>query len=405
MHRRSSQSDSRIPELDGIRGLAILLVVLYHYYYLPFTPTHGLAAFIRNSTALAWTGVDLFFVLSGFLIGGILIDHRDSENYFKSFYIRRICRILPIYFLWLALFFIVARLFSASASTIWYAMEFGQVPHCPKWGYFLFLQNFWIAKMNDFGGFWIGATWSLCIEEHFYLLAPLAIWLLPPRKLPAVLVLLVLSTLVLRFILYLYCPSIFLYPFSPCRADGLLLGVLCACLVRNVSFCDWAGRQRQWLYLTFALLFCGMVYLTVISSGKTWTSNINSFEIATGGFTWIALFYACFILIVVTAKTGVFARATRNRGLRHFAAISYCIYLIHVGVQGLMYHWILGNDSSRTFLDVVANLLAFLMTWLLAVLSWRFLEKPLIDWGHSFVYRGRKMPSQNEIPEKKTEPD
>src|SRR5689334_3132541 len=94
------QLSERIPELDGIRGLAILLVLAWHYLFLRFAPTAPPSARpVWSVFALTWSGVDLFFVLSGFLIGGILLRCRDSPNYFKTFYIRRACRIVPAYFL------------------------------------------------------------------------------------------------------------------------------------------------------------------------------------------------------------------------------------------------------------------------------------------------------------------
>src|SRR5579859_7052632 len=156
------QSASRIPELDGMRGVAILLVVLFHYVWgLTGHSGNHLAVIIRDCVSMSWSGVDLFFVLSGFLIGGILMDHRRDKDYFKTFYIRRICRILPLYFLWVALFFIIPALFSASASSDWYSVEFGRIPHFPQWGYFFFLQNFGMAALNGFGPNWMSVTWSL----------------------------------------------------------------------------------------------------------------------------------------------------------------------------------------------------------------------------------------------------
>src|SRR5216117_2710692 len=90
---------ARIPELDGIRGLAILLVLVWHYWASRVHPPLGSAfAGIWMLCGLTWSGVDLFFVLSGFLIGGVLLEQRDSANYFKTFYVRRVCRIFPIYF-------------------------------------------------------------------------------------------------------------------------------------------------------------------------------------------------------------------------------------------------------------------------------------------------------------------
>ena len=107
-------NSERILELDGIRGVAILLVVLYHYVAVPI-PADASAGllFVRQLFSNNWSGVDLFFVLSGFLITGILIDHRNTRHYFKVFYIRRISRIFPLYYLFLSLF-LLAQYFSAA---------------------------------------------------------------------------------------------------------------------------------------------------------------------------------------------------------------------------------------------------------------------------------------------------
>src|SRR5712671_2033641 len=141
------KSSKRIPELDGLRGLAILLILVAHYVFGAFSYDDEsiLAASIHFAFSLTWSGVDLFFVLSGFLIGGILIDQRDTKNYFKTFYIRRICRIFPLYFLWLMLFVILFVLISHRFHQAWVLPLF-DLQGIPEWLYFLFLQNFHVAK-------------------------------------------------------------------------------------------------------------------------------------------------------------------------------------------------------------------------------------------------------------------
>lgn len=98
----------RIPELDGVRGLAILLVIFYHYTNgEALTRANGLAYYVERSASFGWSGVNLFFVLSGFLIGGILMDARGSRSFFRTFYIRRFFRIIPIYYLWIWLYIVL----------------------------------------------------------------------------------------------------------------------------------------------------------------------------------------------------------------------------------------------------------------------------------------------------------
>src|SRR5215469_2441853 len=315
--------ESRAPELDGVRGMAILLVLLYHYLGgIPENAGNRVAGFLSESVSLWWSGVDLFFVLSGFLIGGILIDHRDSSTYFKTFYLRRICRIQPIYLLWVALFFMVGGWLSTRTSAGWYASNFGQLPHCSPWSYLLFIQNFFMAKWNVFGAPWTSVTWSLCIEEQFYLLMSVVVWLVAPRKLPVMLAGMILFVPLFRLFLFFYHPSIFMYVLLPCRAEGLLLGVLCAWLVRNGKILGWINSRRDWLYLIFTVLLCGMVYLTVFAARMGWDKSINSFEMISYGYSWISLFYAVLLLIVVTSQTGPFAYIMRVPLLRQLGIIS-----------------------------------------------------------------------------------
>src|ERR1700722_2656677 len=132
-----TQSSSRILELDGIRGLAIALVLFHHYIH--DSITFGVSRFddfIKHTFSLGATGVDLFFVLSGFLIGGILMDHRKSENYFKSFYIRRVCRILPVYYSILLAYIFACHILSAHQAQPWFRWLF--VSDVSLWTYVTF---------------------------------------------------------------------------------------------------------------------------------------------------------------------------------------------------------------------------------------------------------------------------
>jgi peptidoglycan/LPS O-acetylase OafA/YrhL len=393
-----SRTTARIPELDGIRGVAILLVVFYHYIYGTVQSDAGeVAGFIRAVFPLSWSGVDLFFVLSGFLIGGILMDQRESGSYFKTFYIRRVCRIVPLYFAWLILFLILAWLVTMGYPSEWVSTIFNrEIPHFPRWGYFLFLQNLYIAKAGVFGSPWLAATWSLAVEEQFYLLLPLALWFIRPGKRFSVFVFLIALVPVLRTCFFLFHSSTFVYVLLPCRADALLLGTLCACLVREPRWFSILDRNRSWLCVLFVILLLGMGGLTAFVRGPE-ISVFNSFEMMTFGFTWIALFYACLLLMVATAKTGALARVLRSRLLRHFGLIAYGMFLMHMAVDSLAHGLLLGKSCDiRGPIDIVVTALAFLVTWLLAVLSWRLLEQPIIRWGHSFRYtrEGEATPSQ-----------
>ncbi|MGH7991306.1 MAG: acyltransferase family protein [Limisphaerales bacterium] len=374
-----TQSTSRIPELDGIRGLAILMVVCFHYCS-GLSGRSALAIFANDVISFGWTGVDLFFVLSGFLIGGMLIDHRDSGGYFKTFYIRRVCRIWPVYFLWIGAFLALRAALSSQASSSWYSETF--VPIHPFWNYFLFLQNFWM-KFGAGDAPWTSVTWSLCIEEQFYLVMPLIIWIVSPRKLPALLATLVALVFLYRCYLDIHSRA-YVYVLTSCRVDSLIIGVLCAWLVRNPRLENLIRRRCDWLYLIFVILSCGMAYFVFSRRG----GDANSFDVCTWGFTWIALFYASLLLLAITDKSGWLGRFMRNPLLRHFATISYCVYLIHMQVltfiNFLFFHKL--SIPETNFTNGLAIVLGLPTTWLLAVSSWIYVERPIIEWGHSFRY-------------------
>ena len=377
----------RIPELDGLRGLAILLVVFHHYLSGRLRPIgNPIADFINRASTLSWSGVDLFFVLSGFLIGGILLDQRHTEHYFKTFYLRRACRIFPLYFLWLILFIILDRMFSSSFHQHWQSDIF--YARYPNWAYALFLQNFFIAQRQLFGPHWLGTTWSLAIEEQFYLLAPLLMRFLPLRKLPYVLVSIILLVPLLRLYSYLYHPTLFVYVLLPYRADALLMGVLCAYGVRHERLNGWLQKHRGHLSPALMVLLVGMIYLS-----RDRINPRNSFEMVFLGYSWLPLFYTCLLLIVITAREGIIARVMRLSPLRNLGIIAYGVFLIHLAMDGLAHGLISGKDFSaiHDLSDGAVTLLAFLVTLILAAFSWHFFEKPIIRWGHSFSYTNRKI--------------
>lgn len=161
----------RVPELDGLRGVAIALVLIVHLSGLLNGAPGTFSAYVVRSCMLAWSGVDLFFVLSGFLIGGILLDAKSSDHYFRTFYIRRAFRILPLYTVLnlapLLLVFASPHLrdtayFVLGRPLPWYVTAF-------------FGQNLVIAFTGVWGNAYLAATWSLAVEEQFYLTLPFVV--------------------------------------------------------------------------------------------------------------------------------------------------------------------------------------------------------------------------------------
>ena len=147
------------PALDGLRGLAILLVLALHLTIIK--PVTAVDQAITSVLHAGWMGVDLFFVLSGFLITGILIDSRGSDRYFLTFYARRTLRIVPLYYLVVFVSFVVLPHFPT-----WYDRLVGPKMVLPEWEYWLFLSNIGISDRDRFLHGILGVSWSLSIEEQ-----------------------------------------------------------------------------------------------------------------------------------------------------------------------------------------------------------------------------------------------
>ncbi len=154
--------DSRIPALDGLRGVASLMVLAYHFGPHIVRDDRSRYVFLHRIPPLWFEGVPLFFVLSGFLISGILVDARSSPRYFQTFYARRLFRIFPLYYLVLLGYGMMIALGQANTNARLFESPL------PLWTYWLYLQNFAMAATNSFGAIWMAGSWSLAVEEQFY---------------------------------------------------------------------------------------------------------------------------------------------------------------------------------------------------------------------------------------------
>jgi peptidoglycan/LPS O-acetylase OafA/YrhL len=370
-------SSTRIPALDGLRGIAILLVLLYHAVF-TVQPSTQLASRLLFVGRLTWSGVDLFFVLSGFLIGGILLDARDSPRYFKTFYVRRAFRILPLYGLALALFFLRFVTQSGSAGPL------GSFSHSsiPWAAYVTLTQNIWMAVLGTFGVGAMAVTWSLAVEEQFYLTVPFMIRKVASSHLILVLLSVVVTAPLLRTGLHLFFRNgnFAAYVLMPCRADALCLGVLAALLVRQPRAWKFLLAQRRALGWVTGFLFVGL-------AGLTFKGYEFSTLMVTVGYSWLALFYTGCLLIAVTARSGLFVRVLCNRFLMQLGVLAYCTYLVHLpAIEACRRMLGLRFNYAAETTQFVGGLIGVALTLLLAKFSWHFFEKPLLRRGHAYKY-------------------
>jgi len=349
----------RIPELDGVRGLAILLVLILHLAVMTVTPTAEWQMKSMVLFRLYCNGVDLFFVLSGFLIGGILLDSKGAAGYYRTFYLRRLHRIAPVYAVLIATFaiggyFIGGEMFNHRV---------------PFWSYPLFIQNIFMT-LHGYGSGWMSATWSLAVEEQFYLVLPFAVQRLSRKGIVGFAIGMIVIAPVLRVLIaregFNGCNLL------PCRSDALGFGLLVAVACRNRTVWTWLVSYRRCVCWAFALL--GLLGLDGILGGFVlgygWTAV---------GYTWIAAFNTALLILAIVTPGRIVGPMFRNFALSWLGTVSYFVYLFHGGIQLLYHHVFFGQmPSVHNLPTLYVTVLSLVTVLVLAGISWRVLEKPLL---------------------------
>lgn len=316
---REKQDFRHIAALDGVRGLAVILVFLQHAYYSSTTlspitaPLTVVGELLQGIAIRGWIGVDLFFVLSGYLITSILLRAKDAENYYKVFYARRALRILPLYYL-----------------VVLAAMAVHWPPFNVQVWFWFNLSNFPTAFDTSLVPY-LGQCWSLAIEEQFYLMWPTVV----RRFNEKILIRICLGTIVGCFVLR-NLPIVlewndrwpnFIYRLTPFRIDTLCAGALLAILMhRGVNL----NRFRDYFRIAFV---AGVAILAISHSGNAKFNVPGRFA-----YTGTLLCFTALIALALDPASRT-AKIFRNSFLRRMGLYSYCFYLIHVGI--LRHEWIL----------------------------------------------------------------
>ncbi|HEY1810196.1 MAG TPA: acyltransferase [Acidobacteriaceae bacterium] len=374
------------PALDGLRALAFLMVFSYHYLEVPW----------------GWTGVDVFFVLSGFLITGILFDTRDDSHRVRNFYVRRTLRIFPLYYGVMIGILALIPVMHWEISWKWlvwpaYIGNFARFFHP-------YADNSAVQKLADFQPtagaglhhvkLYLGHFWSLCVEEQFYLFWPwLVFWVRDRRRLAWLCALSVPACLALRLLGQHFLPGWMLqgeilYRLTPLRLDALLLGGLLALLLR--------GSRREWYLRMGRRLFplIAMIVLALLLARPGTPPWHRPYTYPDWKFTWgltaVDLLSGMVILTALQAGT-VVCRVFSIRPLRWLGRISYGAYVLHdiphpiyaMLCTKLVQHLTAGSALSahtiaRASTQLTA-LIALVGTLVLSWLSYRWLESPFLN--------------------------
>ena len=355
---------ARIAALDGLRGVLAMIVVAAHYFG---EVPHGFAP-----ATLAWIAVRVFFVLSGFLMARIILENLASPGFFKTFYIRRACRTLPVYLVLLAIVF--------GALHIWRDAAWMQADRIlPLWSFLTFTQGFGMVVRNDFGSDWLTPSWTLTVEEQFYLIAPLICLAVPRRHLLKALWTCVALSIGFRLFAFEagVIPAKAGMVLLPGAMHAMFLGMIGALLIEDKRI-DWARWDTA---LRVAPLVClsGVIAAKLAGGERSpWFEQI--------GVPLVSVAAMLYLMAIVRGVPE--AERLRSGALRVLGRLSYSIYLLHMPVLGLMHGLILGSrpdigSAAQIAVTVAAVPAALGLAWVVN----RWIEQPMIEYGRSWKFR------------------
>ncbi|HTC73979.1 MAG TPA: acyltransferase [Edaphobacter sp.] len=370
-------AEKHILALDGIRGLAILFVLYHHLFWSNPNSGNPIFDFLNAIRASAFIGVNLFFALSGFLITGILLDTVNSPNFFKTFYVRRMLRIFPLYYGLLITLLLLTR----PLHFVWNGWQYF---------YLTYSTNFalWPRGPLVLQPFSIDHLWSLQVEEQFYLVWPLILYRVRSlRSLIRISILVCVATLLIRIVLVAersYLNNVYL-PYSSTFScvDNLLFGCCLCALLRTTL-------RQQVLHFApriFALCVMVLTVAAIPNHGLDWKTSIF---IPTFGFSLIGI--SCAALIAMSLEPGSRTKQFFSHPiLRFFGKYSYGLYVFHYPLGCLL------NQPVRNYIDahfhrkvlgvIAGAIVVFIATTLAALLSYHFYEAPFLKLKKHFTYR------------------
>ena len=377
--RTDVRGAGRIVALDGLRGVAILMVLVYHLA--PRSESTSISATLfTNLLDLGKYGVDLFFVLSGFLITGILLQTKTRPGYLTNFFGRRSLRIFPLYYALLFVLFI--------ALPFVHVFEFETARADQKW-FWLYIVNI-SAGIKRFPYGSLNHLWSLAVEEQFYLVWPFIVLCVSRRTLARICWISIALAFISRMalILWLHAPTL-AYTLTPCRMDSLLAGSLIVLYSQRAGWTSRAARPAN-----RALPVIGIVYLVIccaFASFQLWKTGISLI-----GPTVLAFAFGAAVICSIDGESR-FAHRMRSPLLIAFGKYSYALYLFHpllshVG-HGMVNHLARRSGFLRTLPQLSRDWMALPLTLSLsfgsAWVSWHLFEKRFLGLNRFFSFPQR----------------
>lgn len=371
---QASPYTKHVPALDGVRAIAVIGVMLSHLF--PGTPRGMMQIALIRVLQFGSTGVDLFFLLSGFLITGILFDSLADDGYFRKFYARRILRIFPLYYGVLA------------CCGLWMVVT-GLEAHRELLSYALYLQNTrWLADTtspNAPVALPIAHFWSLAIEEQFYLVWPLLVFVIRGRKaLLWVCIGAIVICPILRALLAMHqAPQFWIHTNTLLRSDSLLAGAALALIIRG---------NRQVVILRWAWLSFLLVSPLVLLVQMTWTLEIRSISILQISLAYTVMIFWYGSLLLLHMREGVLRRFLSTPALRWIGKYSYGFYVYHLilffKVQPLVHTFLETHGVSNKGLAVMlSGLSTILLTAAISYASYQLYERRFLHLKRYFDYR------------------
>ncbi len=357
-------ANNYFPGLDGLRGISCLIVV--------FTHNFGFSNFFEYG----WLGVDLFFVISGFLITTILINTLNADNYLKNFFMRRILRIFPLYYLMLIIFIVILPLFNSLSEHLKYFSDnqFWFWTYTQNW---LLIFNF--PKHTDY----LNHFWSLAVEEQFYLLWPFIIlWLKKPKRLIIFMLTVLIGLFIIRSFLWHLQLDNFNYTvfYRFTRIDGICIGCLIA-LTYSIN--------KNFISHNIALLTLILAALNFLFYFANKSNQFNFPYLAYVGYTTFSAMLGLLVNEIIHSKSKLFNMIFTLSPLRFVGKISYGLYVFHWPVfllthKELTTYFSQNSNLSATGCSYAASLCATVLGFIISMLSYFYFEKKFLSLKYKF---------------------